>query len=244
MKNTIKYILQFLLGYSNYLYVFAIFKIKSIQKDHLEKDFFHFLSLLKDGEGDVIDIGANLGIMSFHLSKSLKATKIHAFEPVPSNLMVLRKVMAKYKLKNIELYPYALGDKKGSVEMVLPYNGKTIMQGLSHVIHDSIDEWNEGERFDVFIDKLDDVLPNRKVQGIKVDVENFEYFVFKGGEKLIEDNLPIIYTELWDNENRTKCFEFLKNKGYKAHLVIDERLVPFDSSLHQTQNFIFIPSKS
>ena len=87
--------------------------------------------------------------------------------------------MAKYKLKNIELYPYALGDKKGSVEMVLPYNGKTIMQGLSHVIHDSIDEWNEGERFDVFIDKLDDVLPNRKVQGIKVDVENFEYFVFK-----------------------------------------------------------------
>ena len=243
MKNTIKYILQFLLGYSNYLYVFAIFKIKSIQKDHLEKDFFHFLSLLKDGEGDVIDIGANLGIMSYHLSKSLNATKIHAFEPVPSNLMVLRKVMVRHKLKNIELYPYALGDKKGSVEMVLPYNGKTIMQGLSHVIHDSIDEWNEGERFDVVIDKLDNVLPNRKVQGIKVDVENFEYFVFKGGEKLIEDNLPIIYTELWDNENRIKCFEFLINKGYKAHLVIDERLVPFDSSLHQTQNFIFIPSK-
>ena len=69
VKNTIKYILQFLLGYSNYLYVFAIFKIKSIQKDNLEKDFFHFLSLLKDGNGDVIDIGANLGIMSFHLSK-------------------------------------------------------------------------------------------------------------------------------------------------------------------------------
>jgi len=241
VKNTIKYILQFLLGYSDYLYVFAIFKIKSIQKDNLEKDFFHFLSLLKDGNGDVIDIGANLGIMSFHLSKSLKTTKIHAFEPVPSNLIIFKKIIAKYKLKNIELYPYALGEEKGSVEMVLPYNGKTIMQGLSHVVHDSISVWNEGERFDVVIDKLDNLLINRKIQGIKVDVENFEYFVFKGGEKIIDKNLPIIYTELWDNENRVKCFNFLNAKGYTANLVVEDILVPYDVSKHETQNFIFIP---
>ena len=154
MKNTIKYILQFLLGYSNYLYVFAVFKIKSIQKDNLEKDFFHFLSLLKDGNGDVIYIGANLGIMSYHLSKSFKTTKIHAFEPVHSNLIIFRKIIAKYKLKNIELYPYALGEEKGSVEMVLHYNGKTIMQGLSHVVHDSISEWNEGELSLIHISEL------------------------------------------------------------------------------------------
>ena len=242
MKNTVKYILQFLLGYSNYLYVFAIFKIKSLQKDNQEKDFFHFLTLLKDGEGDVIDIGANLGIMSYHLSKSLKSSKVHAFEPVPSNLLILRKVIAKYKLNNIELYSHALGDEKGSVEMVLPYNGKTIMQGLSHVVHDSIDEWNEGERFDVIIDTLDNVLNSRKIQGIKVDVENFEFFVFKGAQKIIDNYSPLIYTELWDNENRIKCIDFLSQKGYTTNVVINDELVSFDEKIHQTQNFIFIPS--
>ena len=125
--------------------------------------------------------------------------------------------------------------------MVLPYNGKTIMQGLSHVVHDSISVWNEGERFDVVIDKLDNLLINRKIQGIKVDVENFEYFVFKGGEKIIDKNLPIIYTELWDNENRVKCFDFLNAKGYTANLVVEDILVPYDVSKHETQNFIFIP---
>lgn len=240
MKNTFKYILQFILGYSNYLYVFAIFKINTLKNDHKEKDFFHFLSLLKDGQGDVIDIGANLGIMSYHLSKSLKVSKIHAFEPVPSNLLVLRKILAKYKLKNIELYSFALGDKKGSIEMVLPYNGKTIMQGLSHVVHESIHEWNDGERFDVSIDTLDNLFNGKRIQGIKMDVENFEYFVLKGGEKLIDTNLPIIYTELWDNENRVKCFDFLRSKGYQSFVIEGEQLVNFDERRHYSQNFIFI----
>jgi FkbM family methyltransferase len=243
VKNSIKYILQFLLGYSKYLYVFAIFKIKTLEKDQQEKDFFHFLTLLKDGDGDVLDIGANLGIMSYHLSKSLKVSKIHAFEPVPSNLIILKKIIAKYRLKNIELYPFALGDKKGSVEMVLPYYGRTIMQGLSHVVHDSINEWNEGERFDVSIDKLDNLFQGRRIQGIKMDVENFEYFVLKGGEQLIDQNSPIIYTELWDNENRVNCFEFLIAKGYQTFVIEGEKLVPFQIDKHLSQNFIFLPKK-
>jgi len=243
VKNTIKYILQFFLGYSKYLFVFAVFKIKTLEKDQQEKDFFHFLTLLKDGNGDVLDIGANLGIMSYHLSKSLKISKIHAFEPVPSNLLILKKIIAKYKLRNIELYPFALGDKKGSVEMVLPYNGKTIMQGLSHVVHESIEEWNEGERFDVSIDTLDNLFKDRKVQGIKMDVENFEFFVLKGGEQLIDANLPIIYTELWDNQNRINCFDFLIAKGYKTFIVEADKLVRFDNLKHESQNFIFIHFK-
>ncbi len=244
MKNTVKYILQFFLGYSNYLYVFAIFKIRTLKNDQKEADFFHFLSLLKDGRGDVLDIGANLGIMSYHLSKALKTSKIHAFEPVPSNVSILKKIIAKFKLRNIEIYPIALGDQKGSVEMVLPYNGKTIMQGLSHVIHESINQWNEGERFDVSMDKLDSLLPNRKIQGIKLDVENFEFFVLKGGEMLIDFNLPIIYTELWDNENRINCFEFLKSKGYQAFFVEEHQLKEFKAEFNQSQNFIFIHNKA
>ena len=76
---------------------------------------------------------------------------------------------------------------------------------------------------------------------IKIDVENFEYFVLKGGEKIIANNKPVIYMELWDNENRNKCFTLLKNLGYLIYIVQKKQLVEYDAKMHNKQNFIFIP---
>ena len=87
---------------------------------------------------------------------------------------------------------------EGEVKMILPHQGKTKMQGLSHVKHESITEWNEGEEFTVPLKMLDNVLNGQTIQGIKIDVENFEYYALKGGRRILTDNKPIIYAELWD----------------------------------------------
>ena len=155
MKNSVKYILQKLLGLHTYLYVFALYKIKTLRSDKKENDFFTFLSLLKDGKGDVLDIGANLGIMTVHLANKLPNTTIHAFEPMPANVSVLKRVIAKFKLKTTKIHEIALGDEPGVAKMVLPVNGQTVMQGLSHIKHETITEWNEGKEVDVKLDKLD-----------------------------------------------------------------------------------------
>lgn len=239
MKNSIKYILQNILGFRKYLYVFAIFKIKTLHKDKNEKDFFHFLSLLKDGNGDILDVGANIGIMTYHLSVTFPSSKIHSFEPMPDNLDVLKKIVSKYHLKNVEIHPVALGESEGMLKMILPHNGKTKMQGLSHVKHDSIKEWNEGDEFEVESKTLDGIFNHELIQGIKIDVENFEYYAFKGGSEIILRNKPVIYAELWDNENRLKCFDFLSNLGYKVFVVCQNELVEYNSGQHQAQNFIF-----
>ena len=123
--------------------------------------------------------------------------------------------------------------------MILPHNGKTKMQGLSHVKHDSITEWNKGDEFEVESKTLDGVFNQEVIQGIKIDVENFEYFAFKGGKEIIARNKPVIYAELWDNENRVKCFDFVINLGYKVYVVCQNQLVEYNSSKHQAQNFIF-----
>jgi hypothetical protein len=39
VKNTIKYILQKILGFQTYLFVFSVFKIKTLHSDPKEKDF-------------------------------------------------------------------------------------------------------------------------------------------------------------------------------------------------------------
>lgn len=240
MKNTVKYILQKVLGFQFYLYVFSLFKIRTLRNDSNEKDFFHFLSLLKDGEGSVLDVGANIGIMTAHLGQYLPNTTIHAFEPMPTNISVLRKIIAKFNLKLVKLHEIAVGDTSGSVKMILPQNGKTKMQGLSHVKHESITEWNEGEEFEVELDTLDNQLKTEKIQGIKIDVENFEYFALKGAKELLERDHPIIYAELWENQNRTNCFDLLTSLSYQAFIVKNNQLISFDSNQHISQNFIFI----
>jgi FkbM family methyltransferase len=240
MKNSVKYILQKLLGLNTYLYVFALYKIRTLRSDKKENDFFTFLSLLKDGKGDVLDIGANLGIMTVHLANKLPNTTIHAFEPMPTNVSVLKRIIAKFKLKTTKIHEVALGDESGTAKMVLPVNGQTVMQGLSHIKHETITEWNEGKEVDVRLDKLDNILNGQPVQAIKIDVENFEYFALKGANRIIESNKPIIYAELWNNENRSKCFEYLQSFSYSIFVGENNQIVPFDSSKHHTQNFIFI----
>lgn len=228
------------MGFRTYLYVFALFKIKTLRSDSNEKDFFHFLSLLEDGKGAVLDVGANIGIMTVHLAQKLPHSTVHAFEPIPDNLSVLKKIIAKFNLKKIKVHETAVGETVGKIQMILPHQGKTKMQGLSHVKHDSITEWNEGEEFSVSMDTLDNVINGETIQGIKIDIENFEYFALKGGKRILESNHPVIYAELWDNENRTKCIDLLTGLNYKTFVVVHDELIPFDSTKHSNQNFIFI----
>jgi len=232
------------MGFRTYLYVFAIFKIKTLRSDSKEKDFFHFLSLLEDGKGAVLDVGANIGIMTVHLANKLPNSTVHAFEPIPDNLSVLKRIIAKFNLKKIKIHEVAVGETSGNVQMILPHQGKTKMQGLSHVKHESITEWNDGEEFSVPLNTLDNLLNGEPIQGIKIDIENFEYYALKGGKRILESNHPIIYAELWDNENRSNCIDLLTSMNYKPHVVVNNELTVFDETQHKNQNFIFIAPKT
>lgn len=238
MKNSIKYILQKLLGYEKYLFVFSKYKIKTLKKDKKEGDFFLFLNEIK-GKGDVLDVGANIGIMTYHLSKKLSNKVIYAIEPMPDNLKVLNKIINYYQLDNVKVLPYALGENSGDIEMILPVNGKVKMQGLAHVVHHSINEWNEGEKIKVVCKTLDELFDKQSVCAIKMDIENFEFFALKGGIKLLKNNYPVIYLELWDNTNRNQCFELLESLGYNAFVNHQNNLTPYNPLEHKKQNFIF-----
>ncbi len=240
MKNTLKYILQRLLGYSFYLYSFSIFKIKTLKNDKKEGDFFHFLSLMKSNNGSILDLGANIGIMTYHLSKRFPKEQIFSVEPIPSNYKVLQKIVSKFNLSNVKTFQLALGTAIKEVEMVLPHQGKTKMQGLSHVVDDSITEWNEGEKVIVHMDTVDNLFVDSTIQGIKLDVENYEFQVLKGAYTILKRDKPIIYCELWDNENRQQCFEFLTELNYETFVVKNNQLIQYNSLIHKHQNFIFI----
>ncbi|MFY0643054.1 MAG: FkbM family methyltransferase [Bacteroidia bacterium] len=239
MKALIQYILQFILGYQNYLWVFTRYKLRRLKKDPSEKDFFHFLNML-NVDDTVLDIGANLGLMSFFLAKKVK--KVHAFEPIPSNIEVLRKLKASKKLDNLEIHNTALGNSTGEIDLILPVVRGVRKQGLSHVKHEKMTEFNQGETHKSSIYKLDDYheISNERIAGIKIDVENFEYEVFQGARQRILADKPLIYSELWDNQNRYDCFDLMKNLGYNIFVLHQDKLQLFEDVKSQTQNFFFI----
>jgi FkbM family methyltransferase len=216
MKSLIKKILQNLLGFQTYLFVFSVFIIKTLRWNKKERDFLFFLKMIPDG-GLVLDIGANIGIMTYHLSKNLKQSKILCFEPISANILTLKRIQRFFHLGNVVVYEFALGEKQGEAEMLMPIQKKVRMQGLSHVIHPAIEDSHPGDKFRVKVETLDRLDFHKSygmpVRAIKMDVENFEHFVLKGGEKLIDRFRPLIYTELWDNANRENCFHFIARKA-------------------------------
>ena len=244
MKNKAKYILHTLLGFRNYLFVFSLYKIYTLKKDRNEKDFFQFLKLIPENT-IVLDIGANIGIMTVHLARTIKGITVYSFEPMPNNINALKRIINYFKLKNVKICELALGNTEGEVEMVMPVIANVRMQGLSHVVHHSITEFNEGEKFKVplvMLDKMDELMnAGQRVSAIKIDVENYEYFVLDGARNLITKHKPIVYAELWENENREKCFALFNNLSYKTFVVVDNTTIEYDRKKHVTQNFIFLP---
>ena len=232
-----------MLGMETYLYIFSIFIIRTLRFNKREGDFCFFIKQIKE-KGILLDVGANIGVMTYYMAKRFPDSLIYSFEPVPLNLQTLHKIIKRFKLNNVNVCDYALGNEEGEVEIVMPELEHVKMQGLSHIVHETIPEMNEGEKFKTKIKKLDnlDFLTDsdKKVVAIKLDVENFEYFVLKGGENLLKKHKPIVYSELWENENRNQCFELMENMGYKTKILIENQLVDFNPQKHKTQNFFFV----
>lgn len=244
MKARLKKILQRLLGFDRYLFLFSIYVINTLRWNKKEGDFLHFLSMIPE-KGIILDIGANIGIMSVWLGRNRPESKIISFEPMPHNIKALHKVLKHYKLQNVQIVEKALGNSTGEVEMIMPVLDEVKMQGLSHVVHETITDFNKGSTFTTPIIKLDDCEhlkdTTEVITAIKLDVENFEFFVLEGAQVIINKYRPLIYTELWENENRQKCFQLMKSKGYNIKVLQQKKLVDFEAQKHLTQNFFFIP---
>lgn len=242
METQIKYYLQKFLGFENYLFIFSMFKIFTLKYDKDERDFLHFLNLIKS-DGVILDIGANIGLMSVTLAQRFKNSEIISFEPIPYNLKTLRKNVSFYSLKNVKIFDSALGNNNGKLKMVMPIQDSVKCHGLCHVVDERIPKQSKGEVFEINVNRLDDVeylqKSQRPIVGLKIDVEHYESIVLEGGFELLKKYKPVIYCELADNDNRKKAFTLLSNLGYKAHVVKNNKLKEFDPENDKSLNFIF-----
>jgi FkbM family methyltransferase len=239
-KSKAKLLLQNILGFNNYLFLFSLITIRRLYMNKHEEEFVHFLSLLPTDKV-LLDIGANIGIMTVPLAKKAIDGKVYAFEPMPQNLIALKRVIKYHKLHNVTILETAMGSEPGELKMVMPIINNVKMQGLCHVVDENNPE--EGEYFTVPVQRLDDIpeLQNAgAIAGIKIDVENFEFEVLTGAKKLLLKHKPLIYCELWDNEKRAATLNYLKNEiGYHIKIYDGEKLVHYTNQ--NVLNYFMVP---
>lgn len=179
-----------------------------------------------------IDVGSNVAIYSYHLSKYFEV--VESFEPIGScSRMLQSSVRGK---KNINVHNVALSDNAALKTIHIPrLEGGPMNYGYSSISNSFDDE----ELFRVPSQCLDEYDFN-SVDFIKIDVEGHELEVLKGAVTTIERNHPFCLIEVesrhGDSSKFAKVFEFMRFHGYEASFLYQGlriSMANFDPIVHQ-----------
>ncbi len=163
------------------------------------------------GQGTVLDIGANIGVISIGLLHNAEFKKAIAVEPDPQNFRLLEH-NARQNHFSAERYvclPFAASDHEGEAEFELSqdnFGDHRVRTGFDA----PSDEPNTDERFResgrgtirVKVDSLDHMIDGLgadvadDIAVAWVDTQGHEGFVFAGARELFSKDIPVI-SELW-----------------------------------------------
>lgn len=167
-------------------------------------------------KGDVVlDIGANIGFYTKILSGLVGETgKVYAFEPDKTNFSHL--INNAGNLKNVEFLNKAVSDKTGKITL---YKSE-----LLNVDHKTYETENYTEKIEIDCVAADDVVIDKKVDFIKIDIQGFEYFAFQGMQEIFNANKNLkIITEFYPlglhnaKISALDFFELLWNNNFIVH---------------------------
>ena len=190
------------------------------------------LSLIKflcSPEGNSIDVGANLGLYSFLISKYTK--QLFAFEPNPYPLRYLKKL----NKGNTRVYPIAIGSVNDEVELFIPKNPKGWTSNGASLRQLDL---GKGMKLKVACRTIDS-FDFRNIELIKIDVEGCEQDVIDGAMNTIQNWLPniIIENEIFHTKDPLSILNNLSELGYCAYFCKNEgELIQLDEEFNFEKN--------
>jgi len=250
MKKVIKLLIFRLFGSEFFGWLQSIYWVNKLKKGEIyEKEIRVLKDFVKEGDV-VIDIGANCGQYTYHLSKLVGAHgKVFSVEPAEAALKILKNVVYRLRLGNVEIKEVALAEKNSEHDLITPKDRHNLPNiGEAHLQMQG--ELLNGNKERVKCTTLDELVNSSDFEGritfIKCDVEGGEMMVFNGGKKLVSKYHPVILCEI--EERHTKqygytpeaLFALLKDLGYKAFVFISDKLVPIQGVQEPEINYVFI----
>ena len=213
------------INYYGYRLYFS--KKTSIVERYLEQGSYEprvintLFSLLdaKDKAKKLLDIGANIGMISLPLISRYEDLIIYAFEPGPHQRRLFQKTIDSNNLTDrIFLFEFALSDKCGQS----PFTIHATEHASGNGFFDTARAGNS-TTIKVVTRTLDDwwcKIGKMKIDLVKLDIEGAELLVLQGGKEFISHVSPVILFEL--NSDNLKPYsygasdilEFFKSQNY------------------------------
>ena len=210
-----------------------------------EKNDIRFLLDLDLKGRTVIDIGANRGIYSYWMEKTVgPAGKVIAFEPQPELEAHLLDFKAAFKFDNFLIIRKGLSSSVGSQTLFRSEpgsGGASLNQGQASNGCQAISV--EVTTLDAYYDEF------RDVAFIKCDVEGHEHDVFGGGRRLLERDKPCLLFECHHDEAKKQdLFSYLISLGYDGFFTGKEGMIhfsqfdqyPYRRKNEHHRNYIFL----
>jgi FkbM family methyltransferase len=199
--------------------------------------------LLIKSNDTIFDIGANIGLWLMGIAKRIGPNgSIHAFEPVPENLIRLNYNLSLNRIKNVICRQLAISNRNGRTTFYASNSDNSGRAGF-------IQRKGVEQKIDTEIKTLDTYCEENSIKNIKfikIDIEGAEILVFRGATNVLSsEEAPIIMFELDDslvsafNETSISVKAFLNQYGYSLYRYNGKILESVDNVPFHKQDDLF-----
>jgi len=218
-------------------------------KNNYEKEL-NILSRYSSPDMDAVDVGVYRGVYSYKLSQEFK--HVHSFEANPLIYPFLKKNLPKI-IRNISLYNCALSDQDGLTKLKIPTRSKSFFKNNYEELYQlgaatihANNNFNKFNAIEVKTKKMDDVLLDKKIGFIKIDVEGHEKEVIDGSKNIIKKYKPNLLVEIEEKHSKNKVVDtinYINSLGYMSFYLYENELVETTKlkTFENINNFIFKP---
>ena len=196
----------------------------NILRGRYEEDEIRFVrSLLKPGD-TAIDVGGHIGFFTMHMAAAVGPTgRVYAFEPFDANAEMLERSIAENRFGDRVVFQRAaVGAATGTATLTFPV--ETLNSGGAYLLREGAAPLTGNQTQDVPVVALDALHIRRPVRFIKMDVEGAEPQVVRGAVRLLEEDRPIILSEVHPTQlerasgvTADQFLDELRALGYRAH---------------------------
>lgn len=180
---------------------------------------------------NIIDVGANIGMLTIPFARKANAGKVVAFEPDPVSRARLVGHLAKNRIDNVKVEARGLGRAEGTQRL---YRVLGTNSGMNRIV--SLEPASDRFPFaEVQVARLDHLWPELgmdRLDLIKIDVEGFEMEVLRGAEATLRRFKPVLFIELDEQNLRENgsapatLVAFLEGLGYRVRQAGDLAPMP------------------
>lgn len=174
-----------------------------------------------------LDVGSNIGIYAVYAGVKFPQVRTFAFEPVPD---IWKKNQSFHRANNLpveRVFNLALSDVSGPKKIFLPVFAHAVEEEqMATLLPEAWAQHDQVRAFEIQCTTLDAFASAQALPAgaccLKIDVENHEAAVLRGGKQFINSRRPWIVCEILPNQEPDPATNIRRNNNSEVIALVQE----------------------